>query len=320
MLSIAGSCLVLCGVFLLQGQQLWSSAPAVREARAQRAAPARAQKAPAPKITSTKTLVAPPTPEERAAIAALAAEKLSDAGLSREAYAFKQRVYELHAARGTRSGRKRIYDLPAAQLATIPSTNIKMRRDAALQLGRLLAAARTDLARDLAAAGNDAPTAQRRMRARRVRGLAISNAYRSASRQFGIWDRNFLKYYQATQEKRSALPGGEHGAQAADLLREYIGVRVAAPGFSNHQGGIAVDLALQLKPDPQQPETQAERELSASMAQADPWKESWFWHWLKARAAEFGFVEYEPEPWHWEYKPQQASQEIELKAKQSRPQ
>ncbi|MBW3635463.1 MAG: M15 family metallopeptidase [Armatimonadetes bacterium] len=246
------------------------------------------------------------TSEELAAIAAIAPEKLSDVGLSREAYAFKQRVYNLHVARGVRSGRERIYDLPAAQLALIDGTGIPMRRDAALHLGRLMAAARADLARDLAATGEDAPTAQRRMRARRVRELAINNAYRSASRQFGIWDRNFRQYYEATGQKRRALAGGEHSAQAAEMLRDYIGVRVAAPGFSNHQGGIAVDFALRLQPDPQQP---AQKELGASMAQVDPWKDSWFWHWLKERAGEFGFVEYEPEPWHWEFKPQQAERE-----------
>jgi LAS superfamily LD-carboxypeptidase LdcB len=215
----------------------------------------------------------------------------------------------LHVARGARSRRERIFDLPAAQLATIAGTQIPMRRDAALQLGRLMAAARADLKRDLAETGGDALTRQRQMRARLVRELAINNAYRSASRQFGIWDRNFQKYYDATQQRRRALLGGEHSGQAAEMLRDYIGVRVAAPGFSNHQGGIAVDFALRLQPDPLQTSPQTQNELGASMAQVDPWKDSWFWHWLKARAGEFGFVEYEPEPWHWEYKPQQAAQE-----------
>ncbi len=296
MLSI-GKNWIVAGVVLVQGpQSVVSDAPKPRLRN----------------IAGSQTSMAKQTPQELAAIEAIAAQKLSDAGLSREAYAFKQRVYELHVARGVRSGRERIYDLPASQLATIAGTDIPMRRDAAPQLGRLMAAARADLARDLAATGTDASTAQRRNRARRVQELAINNAYRSASRQFGIWDRNFAKYYQATQEKRRALAGGEHGAQAAEMLREYIGVRVAAPGFSNHQGGIAVDFALRLQPDPQQP-AQSGKELGASMAQVDPWKDSWFWHWLKERAGEFGFVEYEPEPWHWEYLPQQAEREATAK-------
>ncbi|MDF2440370.1 MAG: hypothetical protein JWN98_1354 [Abditibacteriota bacterium] len=344
MLSIGSCCTLLSAVVFLQGKPFLSSntqtvnpprpraatlvAPKTRVApSAQDVAQAGIVVPRVQKAAASQSAAAPRTPEEKAAVEALAAEKLSQAGLSRESYAFKQHVYNLHIARGLRSGRERIYDLPAAQLATIAGTDIKMRRDAALQLGRLLSAAHADLARDLAinraAAANDAAAALRRSRARRVRELAINNAYRPASRQFGIWDRNFQKYYEATQEKRRALAanepngeaGGEHGAAAAELLREYIGVRVAAPGFSNHQGGIAVDFALLLQPDPEQPAASTEKELGASMAQVDPWKESWFWHWLKARAGEFGFVEYEPEPWHWEFKPQQAGQEAKQGAK-----
>lgn len=234
------------------------------------------------------------TPE---ATAAVAPEKLSRAGLSDEVYVFKQEVYRRHVERGLKSGRPRIFDLPPEQLATIPGTEIPMRKDAAQALGKLLQAARADLARDLKVQGDKA-VEERRARALRVKELGVNNAYRSASRQFGIWDRNFLKYYNATAEKRALCEGGSHGDRAADLLREYIGIRVAAPGFSNHQGGIAVDCALHLKAAPS---------LGASTEQGNAWKESWFWQWLKKRAHEFGFVEYEPEEWHWEYKPEQAA-------------
>jgi LAS superfamily LD-carboxypeptidase LdcB len=234
------------------------------------------------------------------AVALLQPERLSRAGLSDEAYAFKQQVYRLHVERGGKLGRTRVFDLPPSELAPIPGTSIQMQKDAAVALGKLLAAARLDLANDLAAPVGDAATEQRRARAKRVQELSVNNAYRSASLQFSIWDRNFARYYQDTASKRRELPGGEHGAAAAELLREYIGIRVAAPGFSNHQNGIAVDFALRLKANG----ATAEQNLSASMAQSDPWKESWFWHWLVGRAGEFGFVPYEPEPWHWEYKPE----------------
>ncbi len=233
------------------------------------------------------------TPE---AIAAISPEKLSRAGLSDEVYAFKQEVYRRHVARGEKSGRMRIFDLPKDELALIPGTKILMRKDAAQALGKLLSTARADLARDLRAPKGDEETEERRARALRVKELSINNAYRPASQQFGIWDRNFEKYYEATAKERAACDGGALGGNAADLLRAYIGVRVAAPGFSNHQGGIAVDFALRLK----------NSELGPSTAQSDGWKESWFWHWLKQRAGELGFVEYEPEEWHWEYKPDQA--------------
>ncbi|MBV9471204.1 MAG: M15 family metallopeptidase [Abitibacteriaceae bacterium] len=242
-----------------------------------------------------------PLKENEDAAALVAPEKLTRDGLSPAAYAFKQQVYRLHVERGVKSGRTRIFDLPASELALIPGTKIQMQRDAAKALGKLMAAAKVDLAYDLADTGHTPEIEVRRARARRVQELGINNAYRSASHQFAIWNRNFKGYYEATAEKRKACVGGEHGLAAAELLRDYIGVRVAAPGFSNHQGGIAVDFALLLKPEPQQPE--GHTELSASMAQADPWKESWFWNWLNRRAEEFGFIAYEPEPWHWEYKP-----------------
>lgn len=251
---------------------------------------------------TTNAQAAPESPSVEP-VAAIAPEKLSRDGLSDEAYAFKQQVYRLHVERGTKSGRTRIFDLPPAELALIPGTQIQMRRDAAKALGNLLSAARENLACDLMAPAGDKKFEERKDRARRVKELGINNAYRSASHQFEIWNRNFLRYYQATAKQRLESVGGQHGAAAAELLREYIGIRVAAPGFSNHQGGIAVDFALSLKPDTHG----VGKTLGASTEQGDAWKESWFWRWLKERAGEFGFVEYEPEEWHWEYKPEQAA-------------
>lgn len=241
----------------------------------------------------------------RDAAALVASEKLSRAGLSPAAYAFKQQVYRLHVERGLKSGRTRIYDLPPNALAFVPGTDIKMQRDAAAALGRLLAAARLDLAHDLATPGDTPEMQTRHARAQRVKELGINNAYRSASQQFAIWDRNFKAYYKATVEKRAACAGGEHSLAAAELLRDYIGVRVAAPGFSNHQGGIAVDLALLLKPAPDHPNAQ-QQALGAATAQSAAWEDSWFWNWLNRRAGEFGFIPCLPEAWHWEYKPAQA--------------
>ena len=236
--------------------------------------------------------------------AAVAPERLTRGALSAPEYAFKQEVYRLHVARGVKAGRTRVYDLPPADLAVVPGTEIVMRRDASAALGRLLAAARADLATDLAAKGTDAETADRRARAQNVREIALNNAYRSASTQFAIWDRNYAGYALATRAQRLLCAGGEFGPAAAALLRDYIGVRVAAPGFSNHQGGIAVDFALRLKPTATTTAAgSVGPSLGPSTAQTDPWKESWFWRWLVRRASDFGFVAYEPEPWHWEYLP-----------------
>jgi len=235
---------------------------------------------------------------------AVAPERLTRGALSAPDYAFKQEVYRRHVARGLTSGRPRVFDLPPAALAPVPGTQTLMRRDAASALGGLLAAARADLAADLNAAGQDSETVGRRDRARRVDALALNNAYRPASTQFGIWDRNYAGYAVATRAARLLCPGGEFGPAAADLLREYVGVRVAAPGFSNHQGGTAVDFALRLKPAAAAALPLAG--LGPSTAQTDPWKESWFWRWLNRCAGGFGFVAYPPEPWHWESAPDRA--------------
>jgi hypothetical protein len=247
------------------------------------------------------TVPAPAPAPADAAAAAIAPEKLTKGTLSDEAYAFKQEVYRRHVERGVKSGRPRIYDLPASDLAEVPGTKTVMRRDAAAALGKLLIAARADLATDLAATGTDAETVDRRTRAQQVQDIGLNNAYRSASTQFAIWNRNFNRYLDATRAGRLKCAGGEFGPAAADLLRDYIGVRVAAPGFSNHQGGIAVDFSLDLKPVAGTPD--AKTALGASTADSDPWKESWFWRWLNRRAGEFGFIPYLPEPWHWEYQP-----------------
>lgn len=260
--------------------------------------------APVLPVLAAVLVTAAPTRADKPVVdpaAAVAPERLTQGSLSAEEYAFKQKVYRLHVARGVTSGRPRVYDLPPAALAAVPGMKTVMRRDAAAALGKLLAAARADLAADQAATGQGAETADCRARAGRVEALALNNAYRSASTQFAIWDRNFAGYLAATRAQRRAAPGGEFGDAAAALLRDYVGVRVAAPGFSNHQGGIAVDFALRLKPTASAGADGTG--LGPSTAQADPWKESWFWQWLNRRAGEFGFVAYLPEPWHWEYLP-----------------
>ena len=69
----------------------------------------------------------------------------------------------------------------------------------------------------------------------------------------------------------------------AELRQAYLdgyGNKAAKPGYSNHQGGIALDLMLD------SPETFA---------------------WLEANAKRFGFARTVPkEPWHWEHVPPKA--------------
>jgi hypothetical protein len=65
--------------------------------------------------------------------------------------------------------------------------------------------------------------------------------YRSANKQFRKWDSNFSKYYQETRKRRESLNGGEHGKEAAKYLANYIAGKLASPGYSLHNNGLAID-------------------------------------------------------------------------------
>jgi peptidoglycan hydrolase-like protein with peptidoglycan-binding domain len=71
-------------------------------------------------------------------------------------------------------------------------------------------------------------------------------------------------------------------AEQQELYRQYLngtGNLAARPGYSNHQGGIAVDVNV------------------GSTSSAT-------YRWMAAHADEFGFKRTVPsEPWHWEYRP-----------------
>ena len=105
------------------------------------------------------------------------------------------------------------------------------------------------------------------------------SGYRSADRQFGIWQGKFRKgrggfpqYYEETKAARRRLPGGEFGDRAVTMLAETIAGNVAAPGYSNHQDGLALDLGTR-KLDPASP--QGKRHL------IKVYYGSWFHNWLK---------------------------------------
>ena len=75
--------------------------------------------------------------------------------------------------------------------------------------------------------------------------------------------------------------------QQQELYQRYLnksGALAARPGFSNHQGGIAFDIATGGLNTPT-------------------------YAWLAANAARYGFVRTVPsEPWHWEFRPGEAKE------------
>jgi LAS superfamily LD-carboxypeptidase LdcB len=186
---------------------------------------------------------------------------------------FMRRVYDLHVKR---SSGDFVSTLPESHVATIEGRH-RAQMDAAAKAKEMLAAARADLAREGLA--------------EKYR-IGITSAYRSASQQFDIWQgkggdgrRGFPHYYHETTAARRRL-GDEHGDKAAAYLAAYQGKYIAAPGYSNHQDGLALDLGTGLVG-------------SDGLGKIGPG--AWFHKWLNRRAREFQFKPYEAEAWHWVY-------------------
>ncbi|HEV2068931.1 MAG TPA: M15 family metallopeptidase [Acidimicrobiales bacterium] len=206
---------------------------------------------------------------------------------------FMRLVYERQLAMATRRGCSYLNGVPDSELEVLPSSLVRpdrrvaVRRDICADVTRMIVDARTAL---VTAQRTDVPGSTE------VTDLRVLSGYRSAREQLVIWAREYPKYYQATQALRRGLPGGEHGARAADHLANYIGIRVFAPGYSPHQRGGTVDLTYR-------------RHGHWSAADTSPtaieaWQATWFYAWLRCHAHRYGFA-HNPdlnEPWHWEYR------------------
>jgi hypothetical protein len=126
--------------------------------------------------------------------------------------------------------------------------------------------------------------------------FSVLSAYRPARKQFVNWQINFPEYYRRTASERGRVSGGSLGNDAVELLAVYTEQRLASPGYSLHNAGIAIDFIT----------WEGSREFSA-LTQADVlsgWKRTWFYHWLSENAERFHFFQNArlDEPWHWEYR------------------
>nr|WP_281901939.1 FAD-dependent oxidoreductase [Phytohabitans aurantiacus] len=202
---------------------------------------------------------------------------------------FREAVLDAHIARQARRRGSPGRDLGPEELAPVAGTEISMRRDAAQAAGRMLAAANTALTAAHAAGDADAGHTVR---------VTASSGYRDRSHQTRLWRKYFTSYYDDTRQARDALPGGPHSDAAVGYLLEVfrIPARIAAPGYSNHQNGIAIDLM--------QERTKGHGIRNSTAAPAvQAWRTTWLYRWLRANAASFGYSPYEREPWHWEHRP-----------------
>ncbi|MCU1246297.1 MAG: hypothetical protein JWN02_2207, partial [Acidobacteria bacterium] len=214
---------------------------------------------------------------------------------SAEQLDFRERVLAAHIERTRKRRGAAQRDLRDDELRKVRGTGISMRPDAADAASLLIEAANVALA--AAREGGD-PDALRTTR------ISASSGYREKADQHRLWLLHFeKKYYNRTQEAREALPAGPHSAAAVSYLLDRSGYnipkRTAAPGYSNHQAGIAVDLRQ---------DRTAGHEIANDTDENSrgKWRASWLHKWLVQNAAHFDFVPLASEEWHWEYKPASA--------------
>jgi hypothetical protein len=216
---------------------------------------------------------------------------------SADQIAFRDRVLAAHLALSKKARGAPLPDLPDDALDFVPGTKIRTLPDTAAAAGRLLAGAHADLARAQQAGDADA------LRTIRV---SVTSGYRGSALQRNLWLGYFSAkggYYDRTQAARENLPEGPHSDQAVAYMlkpKRYGGFgltgRIAAPGHSNHQGGIAIDFW--------QERAKGHRiENKSDETSRGRWRSTWFHAWLKDNAATYEFKPIATEEWHWEYRP-----------------
>jgi monoamine oxidase len=221
---------------------------------------------------------------------------------------FRARVLAEHIARSReasrKAGRAPQRDLREDELSDVPgtcstahgrTTCVRTLPATAEAAGQLLKAANADLG--VARQGAD-PDALRTV------NLTATSGYRGSDTQKRLWLSYFAtKYYKASFAARAKISDGPHSDAAVDyMLRPRseggfgIPGRIAAPGFSNHQGGIAIDFW--------QERTKGDKIGNESDDQSRcRWRQSWFHGWLRTHAAAYGFQPIATEEWHWEHRP-----------------
>ena len=196
------------------------------------------------------------------------------ANASADLLTFRKKVYLKHVERSS-SKRSFIGSVPFNQLTTVEGKQI--RKEVADPLRQLLQAVRAD--------GKSVGRIS----------VNIGSGYRDAEVQFISWATYFFQYYTRAI-KAGVLSKNDYSDKAATNLSFFIGKRLGAPGFSNHQDGKAIDFHTV--------ENGKDFPVSTSSANISHWRaNSWVYQWLLKNAARFGFKPYAFEPWHWEYRP-----------------
>lgn len=205
---------------------------------------------------------------------------------------FKKQVYEIHRQNASSNNKRFVGSLPEKELDYVYRNqkvkSIPLRKKAAEKCRLLLDAAK----KALSEAKLGEPTRLLQI------SFWVQSGYRSAERQFRNWDSNFSRYYQETQKMRQSKNDGEHGIEAAKYLAKYIGRRLASPGYSLHNNGLAIDFVTIENGKKFGIKTSNTGELE------NAWRKTWFFGWLSKNASSFEFFQNNKinEPWHWEYR------------------
>jgi hypothetical protein len=195
--------------------------------------------------------------------------------------AFKEAVLARQIRNASAGGKKYFAPVPKEELEGIEGRH-QMRIEAARRCKELLAAARLALESDKAA---------NKAKAAATSAIGIGSSYRDYDYDKGLWDRYYPDYYKATQEQRDAAAGGPHGPAAVQILARYISPLKAAPGFSNHSNGTAVDFT-----------TTVGGKMLTDKSSHSAWQDSWLHAWLLENANTYHFYKLDSEEWHWDYR------------------
>jgi hypothetical protein len=255
-----------------------------------------ALQAPLPPVTAPAPVVPAPPRVVTATVPAAVGDRIPSSGLSWEGatdeqFAFMRAVYDRAVENAKRPERRG--DEPRV-------FNRSLRRDELDKIeGHWLRVEAVPFARDLLAAARAALAAH----APKAR-LGILSAYRSADEQYMIWQGKDRKgrprkgkgfpHYYAQMLKDGRLRPGDYGPHAVELMAAEMGGWIAAPGYSNHQDGRAIDFGI----------GEAGGDLGT------PKDGSWFHKWLKDNAATYRFHPYWKEAWHWTYKEPAIASEV----------
>ena len=208
--------------------------------------------------------------------------------------------------------RKPALPIPDEELSTVEG-DFKLRKLAAEKCRTLLMRARQDLkneqlalqkkSKEEQAALTKKAKADGEILASSVRFIGITSAYRSPKYDLELWRRYFRqKYYPVTDKQRRAFgywEGGRHGRKAVHHMVDFIKGRKAAPGFSNHSRGIAVDFFTM--EDGLRLQAETGNNNKALKALNKRWEKSWLYRWLDKHKKDYKMDRIATEAWHWEF-------------------